>query len=370
MSRQSELKKYQVLPLNYKVALAESRINEAVEKFGLENCYVSFSGGKDSTVLLHIARRLYPSIKAVFFDTGLEYPEIRDFVKTLENVEWLRPKTSFKKVLDKYGFPVISKSIAMAISRMRNAVKFIKNTTDKDSISAKEIQIDLRLNGGVNPTSGRTQNTGVIPKKWHDLALNGYYKISDECCNALKKKPAKRYYKEHGGCALIGTMASDSMNRRLDYYKHGCNAFDKKMPQARPLMFWNESDVWQYIKENGVKYCKVYDMGCDRTGCIFCLFGIEKDRDRFVRLKQTHPKQWEYCIDVLGYDKILASLGIESGVEKEDIKEPEIVNDEPLYVEIEYDDDQQGFFDFSGNVVYNEMLLNNAMVGVLDRAPP
>jgi len=53
--------------------------------------YVSFSGGKDSTVLLDLVRRIYPDVPAVFCDTGLEYPEIRDFVKTKDNVEWIKP---------------------------------------------------------------------------------------------------------------------------------------------------------------------------------------------------------------------------------------------------------------------------------------
>ena len=63
-------------------------------------------------MLLHIAREIFPDIKAVFVDTGLEYPEIRSFVKTFDNVDWLRPKMGFKKVCEKYGFPLISKEVS------------------------------------------------------------------------------------------------------------------------------------------------------------------------------------------------------------------------------------------------------------------
>ena len=76
-----------------------------------EKVYVAFSGGKDSTVLLHLVRSIYPEVPAVFSDTGLEYPEIKAFVRSVENVVWLRPKMSFKEVIEKYGYPVVSKML-------------------------------------------------------------------------------------------------------------------------------------------------------------------------------------------------------------------------------------------------------------------
>ena len=78
----------------------------------LTGCTFSFSGGKDSTVLLHIAREMYPDMKALYCDTGLEYPECRNFVKTFDNVDWVRPKKHFKQVCEEYGFPLISKEVS------------------------------------------------------------------------------------------------------------------------------------------------------------------------------------------------------------------------------------------------------------------
>ena len=89
----------QALPLEAKVSMTKARIREWVNYWGLDGVYISFSGGKDSTVLLHIARSIYPDIKAMFVDTGLEYPEIREFVKTFDNVDIIRPKMNFKKVI-------------------------------------------------------------------------------------------------------------------------------------------------------------------------------------------------------------------------------------------------------------------------------
>ena len=109
-----ELKQKQSLPLEAKIAMTLRRIREWYEYWD-GNVYVSFSGGKDSTVLLHLVRQYYPDVTAVFSDTGLEFPEIREFVKTVPNVTWLRPAMTFKKVIEKHGYPVISKEQAQWI---------------------------------------------------------------------------------------------------------------------------------------------------------------------------------------------------------------------------------------------------------------
>lgn len=85
----------QELPLEDKVRMTKMRIQQWYLAFE-SKVYVSFSGGKDSTVLLHIARSMYPDIPAVFVDTGLEYPEIREFVKSVSGVTIVRPEIGFK----------------------------------------------------------------------------------------------------------------------------------------------------------------------------------------------------------------------------------------------------------------------------------
>ena len=85
---------------------------------------VSWSAGKDSTVLLDLARRAFPNIPAVFVDTGLEYPEIRKFAKSVPNVTWLRPELTFTKVIGQYGFPVISKDVAKRIYYARKGSRW------------------------------------------------------------------------------------------------------------------------------------------------------------------------------------------------------------------------------------------------------
>ena len=127
-----DLRIKQALPLEQKILLTKTRIRGWVNEFGLEGVYVSFSGGKDSTVLLHIARQLYPDIKAVFVDTGLEYPEIRDFVKTFDNVDVIRPSMNFKQVINKYGYPFFSKEVSECVSGAR---KYLQKISEPDTIA-------------------------------------------------------------------------------------------------------------------------------------------------------------------------------------------------------------------------------------------
>lgn len=295
-----QLKQRQALPLEMKIKLSELRIRQWYEHWN-GDVYIAFSGGKDSTVMLDIVRSIYPDVPAVFSDTGLEYPEVKDFVRTVDNVIWLRPKLSYRQVIEKYGYPLINKQVAMALDRYRN--------------TKSQVQRDLWLYGGINPTSGKKQRVG-IPQKYHYLT-SAPFKISEKCCDIMKKQPAYRYGKETGRVAFLGTMASDSNMRKMTYYTNSCNAFDLVHPLSTPIAFWLQDDIWKYIGMNNLSYSKIYDMGENHTGCIFCMFGVhmEKGENRFQRMKKTHPKLYEYCMEKLELDRVLSFIGV--GVEND-----------------------------------------------------
>ncbi len=122
MPTKDELKILQALPLDLKIRRTQQRIREWVDHYGTNGVYVSFSGGKDSTVLLHIVRQMYPDIEAVFVNTGLEYPEIQAFVKSFDNVTILRPKMRFDEVIRKYGYPFIGKEAAERVDNARKCI--------------------------------------------------------------------------------------------------------------------------------------------------------------------------------------------------------------------------------------------------------
>lgn len=111
----AELQEKQSLPLALKVRLTKVRIRDWINEFGEDSVYVSFSGGKDSTVLLDLVRQDYPNVKAMFVDTGLEFPEIRQFVRLFDNVDVVRPKMKFREVIEKYGYPMLSKETSECV---------------------------------------------------------------------------------------------------------------------------------------------------------------------------------------------------------------------------------------------------------------
>lgn len=301
-----DLEQMQSLPLEIKITMTKRRIREWYETFG-GNVYVSFSGGKDSTVLLHIARQIYPEMPAVFCNTGLEYPEIREFAKTAQNVTEIRPKINFRQVILKYGYPVISKETAEKIYEVRH--------TRSEKLKR------LRLYG-----EGHQQSK--ISEKWKFL-IDAPFEVSSVCCDVMKKSPFHRYEKETGNHAIIATMATESSLRKQSWQKYGCNAFEKSNPQSRPMSFWTEHDVLQYIKDYKIPYCSVYGnifedkcgnlctTGCSRTGCMFCMFGVqqEKEPNRFQRMKETHTAIYNYCMKPieeggLGIAAVLDFIGV------------------------------------------------------------
>lgn len=305
MPTKDELKMLQSLPLEVKVLKTQQRIREWVTHFGVDGVYVSFSGGKDSTVLLHLVRELYPDVEAIFVNTGLEYPEIQRFVKTFDNVRILYPEKTFKQVISEYGYPMIGKDIGKKINAARKgkewALKFLE---------------------------GRAEHNGELScfniKKYLPL-LSVDFIISSKCCDIMKKTPIHKYERETQKLPIIATMTFESKVREHAWLITGCNAFDSNHQMSKPLSFWTEQDVLQYINENNIAIASVYGSiaadkngqtmfddcgcklcltGCDRTGCIFCGFGahLEKGEGRFERLKRTHPKQYDFCINGGAYD--------------------------------------------------------------------
>lgn len=303
--------------------------------------YVGFSGGKDSTVLADLCAQVCQengwTLYLLFVNTGLEYPEIQKFVKTF--AEWLRqtysievvleivrPEMRFDEVLKKYGYPVISKEISQIIREAKIGL------SRADGSYKYRIQ-RITGTGKYAPQDGKRSRYDVSHYKY---MLEAPCDVSEECCKVMKKQPSRKYSRKTGRKPILGTMACESRLRNQRWMKYGCNAFEATgdNQSSNPISFWTQQDILHYIKEFNVPYCSVYGdividekvdgdsvlegqvnlidylecyepedklktTGCDRTGCIFCMFGchLENEPNRFQRLKETHPRQYEYCIN-------------------------------------------------------------------------
>lgn len=312
-----ELKQWQALPLSIKELMSKERIRNWVKEYGEDGVYISFSGGKDSTVLKHLVESMGYNVPSVFINTGLEYPEIQKFAKSQKNVITLTPSMRFNEVVLKYGYPLISKEVSLALYYAKKSKK------EGTPLNYKAKQ----LYGLITKADG---SKSIFDKSKWQFLIDAPFNCGNQCCDIMKKAPAKKYEKETGRKPLIATLAEESKGRATAWKKSGCNAFDAKRPVSTPLAFWTEQDILHYLKKYNVPYCSVYGdikpveekdqikgqmsvqeilndysdadilttTGCDRTGCIFCMFGchLEGEPNRFQRLKETHPRQYEYCI--------------------------------------------------------------------------
>ena len=337
------------LPLEDKVLTSWEKIDQWYTAWG-GKCYVSFSGGKDSTVLAYLVARYLASYRTppwplnlVFVNTGLEYPEIQHFVDDYAvwlrqefphievNLARLRPKMNIRQVVAKYGYSIVSKEVANNVWLARRGSKYRM----------------MRLRGEMLDKDG---NKSVWNCDNWAFLLDAPFLVSSECCHIMKKRTAHTYERENHEKPIVAMMAEEGRLRFQTWTATGCNAFEGKRPMGKPMSFWTEQDVLRFIIDRQLPYasvygdivasdgendygatlidCKLHCTGCQRTGCMFCGFGahLEKGENRFQRMKRTHPRHYDFCIrggafdpadglwkpteKGLGYARVLDFIGV------------------------------------------------------------
>lgn len=303
----AELRERQKWTLNQKIDHSLGVIDQFISRLD-GRVYLGFSGGKDSTVLLDLCRIIKPDIKAVFCNTGNEYPDIVKFVRELKNtngynIEIIYPKLKPREVLERYGFPLISKEVSEKLFY----IKYHKN-----SMRAK-------IAMGLEPSK-----LYKLSQKWINFSTEKY-DISNTCCKKLKKEPFAIYDKENGLHPILGIMASESMQRQTTYLKNGgCNIFNKNgKNKSLPLSIWLEDDIWSYIRNRNLKIADIYYKGAKRTGCMFCGYGCQfKDDNRLKMVYELYPKWYEtfmnYTNNGVTYREALRKVLAVNGLELPD----------------------------------------------------
>lgn len=275
------LKEWQALTLDQKIDHAVGTIEAFKARTG-HDVYVSFSGGKDSTVLLDIARRFTDkNTKAVFMNTGNEFPEIIEYVKKTPNVEWIKPAMTIQKVIENLGFPLISKDTSEKIRQIKH--------------TKSEKLRQIRLYG----YEGKNTKMAICPKKWQYLAREKF-DVSERCCDVIKKRAFKKYEKETGLLPLIGVTAAESRLRTMQYINRGgCNAFEGPRPRSFPISIFTEKDIYDYCERFHIRLSRLYDDGNVRqSGCMVCGFGADQDKKHFDYIYTHHKKAYDYFMSM------------------------------------------------------------------------
>jgi 3'-phosphoadenosine 5'-phosphosulfate sulfotransferase (PAPS reductase)/FAD synthetase len=294
-----------------------------------EKMFVSFSGGKDSTVLYHLIKMSGIPAKVVFFDTGIELDAIYDFVKTFDDVEWLKPRKPFGQIIKEYGKPFKSKFASEYLKTYdgswENPFRLVRNN---ELIKGKIHQIiDGEIVGTDRPAMGR-----ALAKKYfhilHPDRINEY-KIANKCCAYLKKDPSKYYIKEHDvNGYFMGVRLAEGGARAVTYKScRSVKTVGKKLIlQSMPMFDWLDSDVDDFIETYNIPISRAYDeYGLNRTGCFCCPFAQNMEMNLEV-LKHYEPNKYKAALKWLGivYMDMGVNLPFDEGYMKEKFERDQV----------------------------------------------
>lgn len=239
-------------------------IRDIDKKYDLQNnAYLSFSGGKDSTILHYLIDMALPGnkIPRVFIDTGIEYADVRHFaldfcVDDPERFWHIRPSENIKEILEKYGYPFKSKEHSLRVdwfNRGSNA-NFVKKYIDG--------------------SAGARFSCPKILK--YQFAERGKYHYSNLCCRKLKKEPAHKWAKEHNKNIVITGMRSAEGGNRAHL---GCVITDSKgrLLKFHPLIKVDDAFEDWFVRKYRIVLCDLYysPFKFKRTGCKGCPFALD-----------------------------------------------------------------------------------------------
>lgn len=238
----------------------EEKANEAMkfikkkilhyEKKGC-NIYVGFSGGKDSLVTLDLIRRVQEDndmciddIPAIYADTTLMDKVVNKYVETLNLSDY---RWNIKYRLPLHDWEYFCKHIRPPSNTCRWGDKLLKNYPIMSYLRSK-----------------------ILNDSWERGKIN----------------------------AFIGTRADEGIKRkyygRIDYNKFS------KMYNLYPIYYFTTKDIWEYITTRKLEYCKVYDQGRKRVGCLICPMNSNGRDEEYLNdrcdLKKFKSKYYGYLI--------------------------------------------------------------------------
>lgn len=255
-------------------------IKKTIEKYGEENFYISFSGGKDSTVLHHLIDEAIPGnkIPRVFMNTGIEYEFIRKYVIDLKQKDdrfvIFNSNVNITKMLHDKGYPFKSKEHSCKLSMFQKKgteTKSVSKYINEKSFGCPEV-LKYQFTDGFN------------------------LKVSDRCCYELKKHPIQRYEKETGRNISILGLRMEEGGQRANH--EGCTVFDRNhsLKKFKPLNPCSDEFIEWYLHKRNIKLCSLYypPYNFKRTGCKGCPYAIDL-QDQLEVMEKYFPNERKQC---------------------------------------------------------------------------
>lgn len=237
--------------IDYSIALLRKAEPLAL-KMSSDGFYLAFSGGKDSQCLYHIAKLAGVKFKAHMQVTTIDPPELMHFVRThYPDVELHRPEINFYKL--------IVKKKMLPLRQARYCCAYLKEQAGAGTVTL----IGIRA--------------------------------------AESVRRAKRNEFETSNRSYSGSYDQFNRNKERDF--QCVNGKDKVM--LSPIFRWTDNDVWNFIRNNGIEYCKLYNEGYHRIGCMFCPMASVKskaqDRQRYPGVERAIKRSIQRLVDTAGY---------------------------------------------------------------------
>lgn len=256
------------------------RIAYIINYYGEDNFYISYSGGKDSSVLSKLVDMALPdnNIPRVYVDTGIELNIIREFVKKQAEDDWrieiVKPTKNIKQILEENGYPFKSKEHSYFV--------YLYQTMGEKSDGWKKY------------VKGKKGKRYSCPKQLkYQFKPDFKLKLSKKCCEFLKEKPLKEWEKEHKKyCCMLGIMRDEGGARQ----NAQCLSVHGRHLHFQPLI--KVSKMWEdwFCKEYNVELCDIYKppYNFHRTGCKGCPFGL-KLATNLQTLEKFFPNERKQC---------------------------------------------------------------------------
>lgn len=284
----------------------------------LDNAYVSFSGGKDSTIVHYLIDLALPNnnIPRVFFNTGLDYKYIREFVvnlaKTDSRIQIINSGVNIKKMLETDGYPFKSKQHSHNFQIYKNNYEIISKYVDEINANPqlkndydyihnlpRGVKTIIKYLFGIRERERESCiSFKIVPNKLRyqftpEFATHGV-NISELCCYRMKKEPADKYERKSKRYISITGMRGDEGGMRS---LNGCTIFDgDALTSFHPIKVVSEEWENWFLEKYNLQICKLYypPFNFKRTGCKGCPFAL-KLRDQLDVMKKLLPNEYKQC---------------------------------------------------------------------------